>query len=79
MLFSAYALASQAGLVARVFNPYYTAILSNGVMFGVCMVASYFFPGHKRDLSGLTFWDQGKEGSSSERHRDGLALSEQKG
>ncbi len=56
-LFSAYALASQAGVVPRAFNPYYTAILSNLVMFAVCMLASFLLPGHRRDLRGLTFWD----------------------
>ena len=56
-LFTAYSVAAQAGWVQGVFSPYYTSILSNFIMFGVCWFTSLFFRGKARDLSGLTIWD----------------------
>lgn len=59
--FTGYAAASQAGALPRVFNPYYTAILANLVMFSVCVIASWILPAPQRDLRGLTFWDADPE------------------
>jgi SSS family solute:Na+ symporter len=56
-LFTGYTVASQAGLVPRALNPYYTAILANLVMFVVCAIASWMMPAPPRDLRGLTFWE----------------------
>jgi len=57
-LFTAYSLAGQAGVVKGMFNPYYTSILSNLVMFSVCWATSYIFRRGARDLAGLTLWDR---------------------
>jgi SSS family solute:Na+ symporter len=57
-LFTAYAVAGQAGWVNEIINPYYTSILSNVVMFSVCWFTSFFFCRKERDLSGLTVWDR---------------------
>lgn len=59
--FTGYTVASQANIVPRFFNPYYTAILANVVMFVVCVVASWILPTSPRDLRGLTFWDSEPE------------------
>ncbi|MFO1448965.1 MAG: sodium transporter [Opitutaceae bacterium] len=56
-VFTGYTAASQAGIVPRAFNPYYTAILANLVMFVVCAIASWVMPAPLRDLRGLTFWE----------------------
>lgn len=60
-LFTGYTVASQAGAVPKIFNPYYTAILANVVMFVVCVLASWLIPAPPRDLRGLTFWDADTE------------------
>ena len=58
MIVTGYSLAAQAGIARGVFHPYYTSILGNVTMFGVCLVTSLFFPAKGRDLACLTVWDR---------------------
>lgn len=58
--FTAYAALMQFKVLPRSFDPYYTAILANGVMFAVCFLASKCLPAKPRDLSRLTLWDREK-------------------
>jgi SSS family solute:Na+ symporter len=65
-LFTIYAFLSQFGVAPRWFDPYYTAILGNLVMFGACWLASVFLPAPPRDLTNLTFWDREEEPPSAD-------------
>lgn len=59
--FTLYAVLTQFGVLPRVFDPYYTAILGNLIMIGVSYGASLLLPAPPRDLTNLTIWDQSKE------------------
>lgn len=57
VLFTIGSLLMQYGALPRLFDPYYTAIIGNIIMFAVCYTASWFFPARSRDLTNLTIWD----------------------
>jgi SSS family solute:Na+ symporter len=61
VLFTLYALLMEFRVLPRTFNPYYTSILGNLVMFGACYAAARLFPAPPRDLRNLTVWDQSTE------------------
>lgn len=58
VVFTIYALLMQYGVLPRLFDPYYTAIIGNIIMVIVCYAASWIFPAPMRDLSNLTVWDR---------------------
>ncbi len=58
VLFTAYSVLGQTGVVPRLYNSYYTSILGNLVMFSTCWVASVLLPVRPRDLTSLTLWDR---------------------
>ena len=58
VLFTLYATLAQFKVLPRIFDPYYTSILGNLVMFGTCYLASLLLPVRPRNLSNLTLWDQ---------------------
>ena len=59
--FTVYALLVEFRVFPRVFDAYYTSILGNLLMFGVCCVSAFCLPKNSRDLTNLTVWDQSKE------------------
>jgi SSS family solute:Na+ symporter len=61
LIFTLYAILMQFGVLPRTFDPYYTAILGNGVMVAVSYAASWLLPARPRDLTNLTVWDRTKE------------------
>jgi SSS family solute:Na+ symporter len=61
LVFTFCALLMQFGVLPRAFNPYYTSILANLIMFGTCCLAAWLLPRPTRDLRNLTVWDQSKE------------------
>ncbi len=56
LLFSGYSAFAQAGVLPRLFNPYYTSVLGNLVMFTTCWLAAWLLPVVSRDLANLTVW-----------------------
>ena len=54
--FTLYATLAQFGWVPKLFNPYYTSILGNAVMFVSCYLAAKLLPVKSRDLTNLTLW-----------------------
>jgi SSS family solute:Na+ symporter len=58
LLFSGYSALAQAGVVPRLFNPYYTSILGNLVMFSTCWITAWLLPVTARDLTNLTVWNR---------------------
>jgi SSS family solute:Na+ symporter len=63
--FTIYATLAQFGFVPRYFNPYYTSILGNLLMFVSCLLAARLLPVRSRDLTNLTVWNRtGSEYSS---------------
>ncbi|MDO8540971.1 MAG: sodium/solute symporter [Opitutaceae bacterium] len=61
VLFTGYAVLVTFGVWPRLFNAYYTSILSNLIMFGTCCVAALLFPRRGGDLANLTVWDRAPE------------------
>lgn len=59
--FSVYAVLIQFEVVPQTFDPYYTAIYTNIIMFGVCVLSAWILPCKQRDLKNLTVWDQSEE------------------
>jgi SSS family solute:Na+ symporter len=59
--FTVYALLVEFRVFPRVFEAYYTSILGNLLMFGVCCFSAFCLPKNSRDLTNLTVWDQSKE------------------
>lgn len=60
-VFTAYAALMQFKVLPRIFDPYYTAILANGVMFAGCFLSAKCLPARPRDLSRLTLWDRAEQ------------------
>ncbi len=58
LVFTAYAMLMQFKIFPRLFEPYYTGLLANIVMFTACVVAAKFIPSVPRDLTKLTIWNQ---------------------
>ncbi len=56
MAFTGYAALAQMNVAPRLFNSYYTSILSNVVMFATCWIAAKVLAVTRRDLAGLTIW-----------------------
>lgn len=59
--FMVYAFLAQINIAPRVFDPYYTSIIANMLMFATGFVAAYLLPKKKRELKNLTIWDQSDE------------------
>ncbi len=60
LILSGYAALTQLDILPRTFDPYYTGILANCLMFGVCLIAAKCFKTVPRDLSQLTIWCRDK-------------------
>lgn len=58
LAFTTYAALMQFKVLPRSFDPYYTAIFANLVMFVVCCIAAKCLATKPRDLSQLTIWDR---------------------
>lgn len=60
-LFTLAAILMQFGILPRAFDPYYTSIIGNIIMFVASYTAACILPVKARDMKNLTVFDQSKE------------------
>lgn len=58
LAFTTYAFLAQINVAPRIFDPYYTSIIANVIMFATGLIAARLLPKKARDLRNLTIWDQ---------------------
>jgi len=61
LVFTGYAILAQFGVVPKVIETYYAAIIANFIVFLVGYAAALVLPARKRDLTNLTVWDQSEQ------------------